>query len=68
MSVEYGESPDNNMKNTMVATEKFVLLTDPGTYFVEYLIRELVLSDSVSKAMVFDDREQAQMFRKNAAC
>lgn len=42
----------------------YVLLTDKNTYFVEYLLRELVLSSSISEAMVFDDHKTAFLFKQ----
>lgn len=58
----------------MNPADKFVLLTERGGYFVEYLIGELVLADSISEAMVFDDQGMASRFKKmllenfNLAC
>lgn len=43
--------------------DKFVLLTDKNTYFVEYLLSSLVLSNSIEEAMVFNDFETASKFR-----
>lgn len=40
----------------------FVLLTNKDNYFVEYLIGSLVLSDSISEAMVFKDYDTASKF------
>lgn len=42
---------------------KFVLLTDKGTYFVEYLLNSLVLSSSIEEAMKFDSFEIANKFK-----
>ena len=42
----------------------YVLLTVENTYFVEYLIGTLVLSNSIFEAMVFDDLDTAQKFKK----
>lgn len=50
-----------NQKNVMA---EYVLLTDDQSYFVEYLIGELVLSESISEAMKFDDEHLAQRFKK----
>ncbi len=44
--------------------EKYVLLTIQNTYFVEYLIGELVLSHSISEAMVFTSWIQATRFKE----
>ncbi|MHA7057351.1 hypothetical protein ACWGOQ_0009050 [Aquimarina sp. M1] len=43
---------------------EYVLLTDDETYFVEYLIGELVLSRSISEAMKFDDEYLALKFKQ----
>jgi hypothetical protein len=43
--------------------DEFVLITDQETYFVEYLLGSLVLSSSISEAMVFDDYLTASKFR-----
>lgn len=42
----------------------YVLLTLQNTYFVEYLIGTLVLSDSIFNAMVFDDLDTAIKFKQ----
>lgn len=42
----------------------YVLLTLENTYFVEYLIGTLVLSNSIFEAMIFDDLDTAQKFKK----
>lgn len=44
--------------------DKYVLLTNQETYFVEYLIGELVLSKSISEAMIFSDRDTAEKFKQ----
>ena len=43
---------------------QYVLLTDQSTYFVEYLIGELVLSHSVTKAMVINSFDTAFKFKQ----
>lgn len=43
---------------------EYVLLTEDQNYFVEYLIGELVLSNSISEAMKFDDEKLALKFKK----
>ncbi|TSE09605.1 hypothetical protein [Aquimarina algiphila] len=43
---------------------EYVLLTDEQSYFVEYLIGELVLSTSISEAMKFDDEHIALRFKQ----
>lgn len=43
---------------------KYVLLTNRERYFVEFLIGELVLSESITHAMEFDDIEIAIKFKK----
>jgi len=51
------------LKQDLNITE-YVLLTEDQTYFVEYLIGELVLSNSISEAMKFDDEHLALKFKK----
>lgn len=41
----------------------YILLTEQYTYFVEYLLNQLILSNSISEAMVFEDKETALKFR-----
>lgn len=51
----------------MIKKEKnteYVLLTEYETYFVEYLIGELILSSSIDHAMIFDNIELASRFKK----
>ncbi|MBB3125250.1 hypothetical protein FHS04_002794 [Mesoflavibacter sabulilitoris] len=48
----------------MVVKDSFVLLTDQNTYFVEYLLGELILSQSINHAMVFNEKEIAIKFQK----
>lgn len=43
---------------------EYVLLTDDQNYFVEYLIGELVLSNSISEAMKFNDENLALRFKQ----
>lgn len=42
----------------------YVLLTDKDTYFVEYLLNQLVLSDSITEAMKFDNEITALKFKE----
>ncbi len=42
----------------------YVLFTSKEQYFVEYLLEQLILSNSISEAMVFDDMELALRFKK----
>lgn len=42
----------------------YVLLTLQNTYFVEYLIGTLVLSNSIVDAMIFDDLDAAIKFKQ----
>ena len=44
--------------------EKYVLYTDDERYFVEFLLKQLVLSRSITEAMVFDDFITAQKFKE----
>lgn len=48
------ENEDNN----------YVLLTDKATYFVEYLLNQLILSDSITEAMTFADYDTAYKFKE----
>ncbi|PKV52015.1 hypothetical protein ATE84_4116 [Aquimarina sp. MAR_2010_214] len=43
---------------------EYVLLTDDQSYFVEYLIGELILSSSISEAMKFNDEHLALRFKQ----
>lgn len=42
----------------------YVLLTNLQCYFVEFLIGELILSNSIEDAMKFDDLETAKKFKE----
>lgn len=42
---------------------KYVLVTEKGNYFVEYLLKEIIFTNSISLAMVFDDFERAEKFK-----
>lgn len=44
--------------------QNYLLMTPEDNYFVEYLLGELVLSKSISEAMIFDSNEQANKFQK----
>ena len=48
----------------MKTKDNFVLLSEHGNYFVEFLIGELVLSDHISEATVFSCPQQALKFRE----
>ena len=48
----------------MGSADKYVLLTKEETYFVEFLIGELVLSQSITDAMVFDNFTTAKKFKQ----
>lgn len=41
----------------------FVLVTEHHTYFVEYLFNELILSNSITEAMLFDNIDTAHRFK-----
>ena len=41
----------------------YVLMTEEGTYLVEYLIGEVVFATSISRAMIFTDLRLAQRFK-----
>tara|TARA_R110000868_G_scaffold410679_2_gene699711 strand:- start:3181 stop:3363 length:183 start_codon:yes stop_codon:yes gene_type:complete len=42
----------------------YILLTPYNTYFVEYLIGQLILSTSIEEAMIFENLEQAYKFQR----
>lgn len=42
----------------------YVLITHYNTYFVEFLIGELILSNSIEEAMIFDNLEMAFKFKE----
>lgn len=44
--------------------DQYVLLTKENTYYVEFLIGELVLSQSISEAMIFSDSDTAEKFKQ----
>ena len=52
------------MKETQIPFVKYVLMTEEGSYLVEYLIGELVFSPSITQAMVFTDHKVALQFKK----
>ena len=43
--------------------ESYVLLTDKESYFVEYLLKQLILSDSITQAMTFENHDSAIKFK-----
>lgn len=43
---------------------KYVLQTPEGGYFVEYLLNYLVISNSITEAMIFEDLVLASGFKK----
>ncbi|MCL5244265.1 hypothetical protein M4I21_00485 [Cellulophaga sp. 20_2_10] len=45
-------------------TTKFVLFTAENKYVVEYLLQQLILSDSITEALIFDNYDLAIGFRK----
>ena len=44
--------------------DQLVLLTEQGEYFVEYLLGQLIVSSSISEAMIFDDFITASKFKE----
>ncbi|PXX30410.1 hypothetical protein C7972_10233 [Arenibacter sp. ARW7G5Y1] len=48
-------------------SSKFVLYTADNKYVVEYLLKQLILSDSITEALIFDNHEIAIGFRKMLA-
>ena len=51
------------MENT-ADQEKYVLYTYDERYFVEFLLKQLVLSKSITEAMIFDDIIMAKKFKE----
>ena len=51
-------------KSNFLENPKYVLMTDGNNYFVEYLLSELIMSDSISEAMVFTDINLARKFKE----
>lgn len=45
------------------SSSQYVLMTKKDTYFVEYLLDYLVVSDSISEAMIFNDFITAKKFK-----
>ena len=43
---------------------KYVIFTPDEKYVVEYLLRQLILSESITEALTFDDQELAIGFKK----
>lgn len=43
---------------------QYVLMTKNNSYFVEYLLDFLVVSDSISEAMIFNDFFTANRFKE----
>ena len=41
-----------------ILNPNYVLMTEEGTYLVEYLIGEVVFATSISRAMIFTDLRQ----------
>ncbi len=50
-------------KTKIMINESYVLMTDQSLYFVEYLCNELVFSDTLSQAMIFNDLDVAGKFK-----
>ncbi|WP_297980250.1 hypothetical protein [uncultured Capnocytophaga sp.] len=46
-----------------IVNPNYVLMTEEGTYLVEYLIGEVVFTTSISRAMIFTDLRLAQRFK-----
>ncbi|MDO6490980.1 MAG: hypothetical protein ABJD66_00050 [Cellulophaga sp.] len=46
---------------------KFVLFTADNKYVVEYLLQQLILSDSITEALIFEEYDLAVGFRKMLA-
>ena len=46
-----------------ILNPNYVLMTQEGTYLVEYLIGEVVFTTSISRAMIFTDLHVAHRFK-----
>ena len=46
-----------------IPSPNYVLITQEGTYLVEYLIGEVVFATSISRAMIFTNLAIAQRFK-----
>ena len=46
-----------------IPSPNYVLMTQEGTYLVEYLIGEVVFTSSISRAMIFSDVNIALKFK-----
>lgn len=46
-----------------ISSPNYVLMTQEGTYLVEYLIGEVVFTTSISRAMIFTDLMVAHRFK-----
>lgn len=58
---------DFNRNDVLISNKfmtEYVLLTEDQNYFVEYLIGELVVSNSITEAMTFDDEQLALRFKQ----
>lgn len=53
----------DKLYTSSVFKEEYVLLTNEGNYFVEYLLNYLVISNSITEAMIFKDLVTAQKFK-----
>ena len=56
--------PKTLTNNTLDHQDTYVLLSEHDTYFVEYLLGELVISDHISEAAIFKCRDQAIKFKQ----
>ena len=43
---------------------KYVIFTPDEKYVVEYLLKQLILSESITEALTFDNQESAIGFKK----
>ena len=48
----------------IITDSQYVLMTKNDSYFVEYLLAFLVVSDSISEAMIFNDIFTAKKFQE----
>lgn len=50
-------------KNKQEIIHNYVLMTENNTYFVECLLGQLIISESLTEAMVFSSNELAEKFK-----
>ena len=48
----------------MMQKDNYIIYTSDERYFVEYLLKQLILSKSITEAMTFDTLQTAQGFKR----